>query len=55
MAGRIPRAQQDLFEPGVSAREKYARLIADLGLTPETMAQEYSQPIRVTITRKVNV
>ena len=35
--------------------EKYARLIADLGLTPETMAQEYSQPIRVTITRKVNV
>ncbi len=27
MAGRIPRAQDELFAPGVSAREKYARLI----------------------------
>lgn len=35
--------------------EKYARLIADLGMTPETMAQEYSQPIRITITRHANV
>jgi len=35
--------------------EKYARLIADLGLTPETMAEEYSQPIRITIMRQVSV
>jgi PPOX class probable F420-dependent enzyme len=34
---------------------KYGSLIADLGWTPETMAKEYSQPIRITITRKMNV
>lgn len=27
MAGRIPRAQEDLFAPGESAREKYSRLV----------------------------
>ncbi len=34
---------------------KYAQSIADLGLTAETMAKEYSQAIRITITRQLRV
>src|SRR5690348_10654144 len=33
---------------------KYAALLADMGSTAETMAKEYSQAIRITITRQVN-
>ena len=47
-------------DPGVTTAlpayaAKYGGQIADLGWTPETMAREYSQPIRITITRKMNV
>lgn len=48
-----------LLEPGevdiaLSAyAEKYKDDIKDLGFTPEQMAKEYSQPIRITPTRVV--
>lgn len=32
---------------------KYAALLADMGWTAETMAKEYSQAIRITITRRI--
>lgn len=32
---------------------KYAALLADVGKTAETMAKEYSQAIRITITRQL--
>lgn len=31
--------------------EKYVQEMSDIGLTPATMAQSYSQPIRITPTR----
>ncbi len=34
-------------------REKYAKSIADMGWTPETMMASYSQPIRVTPTKLI--
>jgi PPOX class probable F420-dependent enzyme len=34
---------------------KYATLLADMGWTAETMAREYSQAIRVTITRQAKI
>lgn len=34
---------------------KYAALLADMGWTPETMAKEYSQAIRITITRQAKI
>jgi PPOX class probable F420-dependent enzyme len=34
---------------------KYVNLMADLGLIPETMAAEYSQAIRITITRQLDI
>jgi len=32
---------------------KYATLLADMGTTAESMAKEYSQAIRITITRQI--
>ena len=34
---------------------KYAALLAELGWTAETMAKEYSQAIRITITRQLAI
>lgn len=34
---------------------KYAELLADMGWTAATMAREYSQAIRITITRQLNI
>jgi hypothetical protein len=34
---------------------KYATLLADMGWTAETMAKEYSQAIRITITRQLAI
>ncbi|HEX6541628.1 MAG TPA: TIGR03667 family PPOX class F420-dependent oxidoreductase [Ktedonobacterales bacterium] len=34
---------------------KYTELLADMGSTPEMMAKEYSQTIRITITRQLSI
>ena len=34
---------------------KYAGLLADMRMTAESMAKEYSQAIRITITRQANI
>lgn len=50
-----------LIEPGEADRtfsayaEKYKDDIKELGFTPEQMAKEYSQPIRITPTRVIVV
>jgi PPOX class probable F420-dependent enzyme len=50
-----------LLEPGAvditfsAYTEKYKESIKGLGFTPEQMAKEYSQPIRITPTRIVSV